>query len=729
MRHLICCFLFFIVFYLASPLCEAVVIGQDLQAILQTGPSTQEVPVIIHLADKADPNLIPTVAAPNHPEYAKVLRRHALVKALKDKADKTQGPLRAFLNNKGVQNVKALWITNSIAATVPVSVISELMSMPEIASIVPDAVVRATPLPQAAASSSLPPQWNVVRVHAPDLWSAGITGSGAVVASLDSGVDLNHPDLKPTWRGGYCSAPPNCPSWYDPYNNTTLPYAVPAIAPTTTAQAQLNTILIHGTATMGIMVGGPFDPSGPGAIGVAPGAQWISAKIFDDATGQSTTSIILGALQWVLAPEGDAANAPDVVSNSWVIDTSQNVCDTTFQTALSGLTAAGIEVVFAAGNVAAPPATAPSSFSPANNPGVFAVGATVGSVTDFSNSIASFSALGQSACDGTNGPLRSTNFPNIVAPGGSPSGAPNIQSSVPLGSKFFVGQITPSSYTFLTGTSIAAPHASGAAALLTGAIPALTTDQIETAFEQSALALPAGTTPPNNTYGYGLLNAAAAYQYAFTHYGPGSVPRIAGVPSSVDFINATGSTPFTVVIANQGTADLTISGVSFVGTDLADFAITGDTCLTGPIASLSSCSISATFSGASGPIDAFLSISSTDPVTPTLDIPLRDHDPVARAQGTGIVATYATIQTAVANSSSWDTIRMQTGTLTESPVFDLPFSLQGGYDPAFGTQAGLTTVQGDLAFSHGTVLVGNVTVQGTITISSGSIIAGSLIVQ
>jgi hypothetical protein len=124
-----------------------------------------------------------------------------------------------------------------------------------------------------------------------------------------------------------------------------------------------------------------------------------------------------------------------------------------------------------------------------------------------------------------------------------------------------------------------------------------------------------------------------------------------------------------------------------------------------------------------------LSIPSNDGATPVLNIPLRANDPVARAQGTGIIATYANIQTAVDNSASWDTIQMQAGTFPESPVFDLPLSLQGGYDTSFGSQTGLTTVQGNLTFSHGTVFIENVTVQGTLRIGNGAVIVGNVIMK
>jgi subtilisin family serine protease len=702
MRHLLSCLLFLTVFSLFIPPCEAVMVGPGLQAVLQAGPPDGEVPVIINLADKADIGQVPIVLT-NNTRAGKALRRNAFATALKDKADKTQRPLRALLQSRNSRRIRSLWLTNSIAAIVPSSVISELMSVPEVESIELDAVVQAPGVTPAATGN---PIWGISAINAPALWNAGISGSGAVVASLDTGVDVTHPDLKYRWRGGACSTPPDCPSWFDPYNLTTLPYGIPATARSLTP---LDYTHAHGTHTMGTMVGGSASFQGY-AIGVAPGARWISAKVFDDASGASTISTILSAFQWALAPAGDAANAPDVINNSWVIG-SQNTCDTSVLTAISNLTAAGIEVVFAAGNVDPGPAPSSSSFSPANNPGVFAVGA----VDNLSN-IGSFSALGPSACDGLSGrPLRTTNFPNLVAPGVvnniTPPKEGGILSSVPEGGLY-------GDYWYLEGTSMAAPHASGTAALLAGAMPSLTPAQIEEALEESAM--PLGSPLPNNTYGYGLLDAEAAYRYAFVHFGKGNVPQIAGVPSSVDFIGVSqGSTSeeFSINIVNQGTSDLTINpgGISFTGLDPDDFSITNDNCSGHTISSLSGCTVVITFSpGAAGSRSGRLTIDSNDTVTPVLNLPLDGNDPVALAQGASIVATYPDIQTAADNCSNWDTVEMQAGSFTENPDFNLPLgitvSLQGGYDTAFGSQTGFTTVQGTLTISSGVVIAGNVIV-------------------
>jgi hypothetical protein len=112
--------------------------------------------------------------------------------------------------------------------------------------------------------------------------------------------------------------------------------------------------------------------------------------------------------QWLIAPGGDPASAPDVVNCSWG---NGNGFLTTFQADLQALWAAGILAIFSAGNSGPGEGTVNS---PASLPGAFAVGAT-----DSSEQVAYFSSRGPSPW----GEIR----PHVVAPGVS------ILSSTPGG--------------------------------------------------------------------------------------------------------------------------------------------------------------------------------------------------------------------------------------------------------------------------------------------------------
>ena len=80
-------------------------------------------------------------------------------------------------------------------------------------------------------------------IGADELWDMGYSGQKIIVANMDTGVDLKHPDLTHKWRGGNNS-------WYDPHGQHKSPFDKDG----------------HGTQTMGIIVGGDTEET---TIGVA----------------------------------------------------------------------------------------------------------------------------------------------------------------------------------------------------------------------------------------------------------------------------------------------------------------------------------------------------------------------------------------------------------------------------------------------------------------------------
>jgi subtilisin family serine protease len=441
---------------------RAAVIAPQLQRQLDAAGQDQMVRAVVVLKSQADLTSVRGLARKNRPGAA--------ARILRGRADLTQRSLRALLRLRRAQglvsDIEPLWIVNAIAVTATQAVISELAARQDVREVRPDLVV---PAPQAAAAATAAPaETNVALVNAPALWDLGYRGQGIVVANMDTGVDVTHPDLASRWRGG-------TDSWYDPNGEH----------PTTPTDVNG-----HGTWTMGVMVGGD---AGGTSVGIAPDATWIAVKIFDDR-GTATSTAIHQGFQWLLDPDGDPAtpDAPDVVNNSWTM--SDPGCLLDFQPDLANLRAAGILPVFAAGNYGPLPG---SSVSPANNPEAFAVGAT-----DDADVLYPYSSLGPSACGQ---PV----YPQLVAPG------------VGIHTTDLFGL-----YADLTGTSVAAPHVAGALALLLQAFPGMSADRQAAALESSAIDL--GTPGPDDSYGQGRLDALAAYQWLAT--APDFTPSVS--PSS-----------------------------------------------------------------------------------------------------------------------------------------------------------------------------------------------------
>lgn len=424
---------------------EAGEIDTALQRTMQRAQSGQLVSVIITLKEKAD-------LAPLRQRRDLKNKGGAIVSALRAVAARSQGGVTQRLRNIGAKRLASLWLINGVAAQIPVSAVAQLAASPEVESIRLDRILS---VPTVQTAAAVAPEWNLDSIQAPQLWNLGYRGQGVIVANMDTGVDMQHPDLSTKWRGGGNS-------WFDPNGEHATPYDADG----------------HGTSTMGVMVGGT---AGGTAIGVAPDAKWIAVKIFNDDGAASYTAIHQG-FQWLLDPDGNLAtdDAPDVVNGSWTLSVA-NQCVGEFQADIEALKAAGIAFVAAAGNFGPGGAT---STSPAN----YANGLSVGAV-DAGLVVADFSSRGPSACD-------ATIFPKVTAPG------VNIDTTdLSFGGFAF--------YRTVSGTSLAAPHVAGAIALLRSAAATATVVQIETALTQSTIDLL--QIGPDNDSGYGHVDVLTAF--------------------------------------------------------------------------------------------------------------------------------------------------------------------------------------------------------------------------
>ena len=371
---------------------------------------------------------------------------------MKSTAEKDQRAVKSFLRSRGVTVFRSLWMINGLVVKAPAEVVRELAAHPEVLSLRID---RAIAKSDILMQSTPPAEVNINTINADNLWLQGNFGQGAVVGLMDTGADVNHPDLAGAWRGG-------TNSWFDPFGQYVSPHDSDG----------------HGTAVLGLMVGGG---NGGTTIGAAPGAKWIAARMFDDA-GITFDSVIHQVFQWFLDPDGNPAtdDAPDVVNGSWGYQNLAGLCENTFQADITALKAAGIAVVFAGGNTGPGGST---SISPANNTGAIAVGSV-----DGSNLIDPTSARGPSTCDGRV-------YPDVVAPGD------NIKTAdLSFGGFAF--------YVSGTGTSFSAPQVAGVLALLRSGFPSATLAQLETALKGQAADL--GAPGPDNIYGNGLVDALAA---------------------------------------------------------------------------------------------------------------------------------------------------------------------------------------------------------------------------
>jgi subtilisin family serine protease len=428
------------------------------------------VAVIVELDDKPDlAALAASLAARPAGE-----RPGALAAALRSTFERGAPAVRAALERAGALQIEPLWVSHAFAAQLPPKTVAQVAAAPGVARVYADVQLKApvraagasmhaplkrrrdetkAPKPALAAAPIDPAAWRgELPAHLSALgvaayWQRGVTGKGVVVAVVDSGVDAHEAPLMASFRGGRGD-------WFDPFGQHTRPFDASG----------------HGTHVAYVIAGGAGIDGGP-PVGVAPHARWIAARIYDDH-GIGSVSAVHRVYQWLLDPDGrpETADAPHIVNNSWGLPQTVGRCETEFARDFAALRAAGIHVVFAAGNEGPEPNT---SMSPANNPGVLAVGALTAE-----GKVADQSGRGPSACGGDA-------YPHLLAPG------------VEIESVDAAGRVLGEPLR-VTGTSFAAALASGMLALIAAESPAAALDERErrlAAALASSLTGPAPTSP------------------------------------------------------------------------------------------------------------------------------------------------------------------------------------------------------------------------------------------
>jgi serine protease AprX len=430
----------------------------------------------------------------------------------------SQGALLRDLNTRGLRTT-SLWISNQIwvhNATTDDAL--WLARRRDVQNVDLDAQFRGTEALPAAVPALWPArarrfgqtvEWGVERVAAPQVWTLGITGTGVVVADLDTGVQWTHPALINAYRGWNGVTATHDYNWFDAAG---ISVSAAFTEPTDDRG--------HGTHTVGTILG---DDRAGNQTGVAPGAQWIGCRNMLNNVG--SVARYTACFQFALAPTDlngnnpDPSKAADITSNSWGcfppgVEVGCEV-PSALITVTQTLRDAGIIVVASAGNSGSGCATVSSA--PATLDQVFTIGAT-----NSGNAIANFSSRGPSTLTGRV-------KPDISAPGES------VRSSVP-------GTIgVPNAYGNASGTSMAAPHVSGGVALLIAAAPELRghVADLEAILRRTATPLQSlqtcgdvpGDARPNNVFGYGLLNVNAAVQEAWRLRNPALVQTPAAIPN------------------------------------------------------------------------------------------------------------------------------------------------------------------------------------------------------
>ena len=442
-------------------------------------------------------------------------RRAAIYAELTEHAARTQAPLRAWLDARGVP-YRPFYMVNMIAVTGDAALAEQLRALPGVNRLAANPVVAgaegtgaALPAGWRVAAQDHPPAqaalpWGLAYTHAPQAWAAGVTGQGIVIGSQDTGVDWDHPALIGQYRGwnGDTQAAAHAYNWFDAWGleGRTDSYGSCEGAALTDPQVPCDD-WGHGTHTVGTMVG-DATALGDTVLGMAPGAQWIGCRNMRNNFG--TPASYTACFEFFLAPypqggdpfsDGKPELGAQIINNSWGCPPAEGCDVTSLRQVVEAARAAGQFVAASAGNNG--PGCGSVSNPIAMHNATFSVGAF-----DYDGSIASFSSRGPVVMDGSY-----RRKPDLAAPGVF------VRST-------WLGENVSAS---LSGTSMASPHVAGAVALLWSAVPTLTgnVELTEQVLYKSATPIADGTceadqaaSVPNNTWGFGRLDAAAALEMA-----------------------------------------------------------------------------------------------------------------------------------------------------------------------------------------------------------------------
>ena len=427
----------------------------------------------------------------------KAARRKFVVNALKQQASVSQFAILQQLDEwesvGQVEEIRPLWIVNSVSCYATETVIQELELRNDIMTVYSCKQLPLIDESQATAiesGNSREITENLLQVNADRVWELGYTGEGVLIAIIDTGVSLTHADLQGQFWDGGAEFPNHGYDFADHDNNPSDRHG-------------------HGTHVAGTLCGTGLSGA---QTGVAPNAKIMVLKVFGD-NQQTDETFLVEAIQFAVEHGADLLN----MSLGWPYP--DPVVKLMCRQACENTLAAGIVASVAAGNVRDLQYLVPiphNIYTPGDcpppylhedqmvNPGGVSCVISVGAV-DYNDTITYFSSVGPSTWtnvalynDYPYNPESPTEIglirPDICAPG------LNIKS---------LDYHNDNGYCLMDGTSMATPCVAGTIALMLSKNPELTPAQIDEILERTAVPLSAHKS---NDFGSGRVDALAAVE-------------------------------------------------------------------------------------------------------------------------------------------------------------------------------------------------------------------------
>lgn len=411
----------------------------------------------------------------------------------------------------------------------------ELANLSAHLSLHPDVVVAE---PDFICEHSLTPNdphfsayqsWHYNALNLPAAWNITTGSASVIVAVIDTGVVLGHPDLAGRLIGGYdfISDPHNALDGNGIDSNPDDP-----------GDKSGQGSSFHGTHVAGTI--GAASNNGVGGAGVDWNCRIMPLRVLGAAGGAQSdiAEAVLYAARLTNVSGTLPPNRAHVINMSLGGKGSTSV----YQNAITAAYNAGCTIIAAAGNDAQQDNTP-------NFPAAYAEVIAVGAINrNYARAVYSNTASGTTLC----------------APGGQQSFPFSNQDGVLSTWRDDTATPAVNKYQWLQGTSMAAPHVAGVAALMLAVNGALTPSNIRTILTTTALDL--GASGPDAEYGFGLVRAEAALVAA-----GGTLPAnppTAAVTNSIVLVPAGATTAYTSVVnVGGGTLNVTNPQALHFGTE------------------------------------------------------------------------------------------------------------------------------------------------------------------
>ncbi len=375
-----------------------------------------------------------------------------------------------------------------------------------------------------------PLQWHYPLIGLPDAWNTTTGDPQVVVAVVDTGILTNHPDLTGQLVEGYdfvrdpSSAGDGDGIDADPQDQ---------LDPTGSTSQNF-----HGTH-----VSGTVAARGNNLLGVAGSA--YSCRVMPmralGAGGGGTSYDVDQAVRYAAGLSNDSGTVPQKPADVINLSLGGAPFSQATQNLFNEVRAAGVLVVAAAGNQASAALSYPAAYD-----GVISVSAVDAQrrLTAYSNTGAQIDVAAPGGDNSVD--LNGDGYPDgILSTGGSVSG--NRVNFV---------------YSFLNGTSMAAPHVAGVLALMKSVNPNLTPSDVDAMLATGDLSDDLGQVGRDDQFGYGIISAQRAVRAALEASGssPADNPRLVASSSTLNF--GDNNTSLTLTLRNGGKGDLELVNLS-----------------------------------------------------------------------------------------------------------------------------------------------------------------------